>query len=173
VRHARKLLQERRPGKPVHEKLEKLLSHEDPTRVLRAMWALQVTGGFTEALAQRMLGHADPAVRGWSVQLACEERKPSGALRTRFAELAKDDPSPVVRLYLASAAGRLPLDQRGPILEPLLGRAEDATDHNLPLMIWYAVEPLAGADPKAGALLAAKSKIPRVREFIARRITAR
>jgi hypothetical protein len=157
----------------VHDAFEKLLSHEDPTRVLRAMWGLHATGGFTEALAERMLGHASPQVRGWSIQLACEERKPSEALRARFAALAKDDPSPVVRLYLASAAGRLPLDQRGPILDGLLGHAEDAQDQNLPLMIWYAVEPLAGADVKAGALLAAKARIPRVREFIARRMAAR
>jgi putative membrane-bound dehydrogenase-like protein len=173
VRHARKILQERRPGKPVHDAFEKLLSHEDPTRVLRAMWGLHATGGLTEALADRMLGHASAQVRGWAIQLACEERKPSEALRARFAALAKDDPSPVVRLYLASAAGRLPLDQRGPILDGLLGHAGDAQDQNLPLMIWYAVEPLAGADVKAGALLAAKSKIPRVREFIARRMAAK
>jgi putative membrane-bound dehydrogenase-like protein len=173
VRHARKVLQERKPGKEVHEALEKFLSHEDPTRVLRAMWALHATGGFTEPLAIRMLGHADPYVRGWTIQLACEERNPSESLRTRFAALAKDDPSPIVRMYLASAAGRLALDQRGAILEGLLAHAEDATDHNLPLLIWYAVEPLVGADVKAGAMLAAKSQIPKVRQFIARRMAAK
>jgi hypothetical protein len=39
-------------------------------------------------------------------------------------------------------------------------------------MYWYAAEPLAAADVKAGAILAAKSKIPRVREYISRRMAA-
>jgi hypothetical protein len=39
-------------------------------------------------------------------------------------------------------------------------------------MYWYATEPLVGADIKAGASLAAKSKIPRVREYVSRRMAA-
>ncbi|MBI3876605.1 MAG: hypothetical protein HY300_11765 [Verrucomicrobia bacterium] len=89
-----------------------------------------------------------------------------------FARLANDDPSPVVRLDLASACQRLRLEQRAPIVEALLAHAEDANDHNLPLMYWYAAEPLVGADPAKGALLLAKTKIPVVREFIAKRMTA-
>jgi hypothetical protein len=86
--------------------------------------------------------------------------------------MAASDESPVVRLYLASAAGRIALDQRRPIVEALIAHAEDATDHNLPLMYWYAVEPVVSADATSGAMLAAKAKIPRVREFIARRLAA-
>ncbi len=171
VRHARKELQRRQPGSPVHGKLEVLLGHADPTRVLRALWALHVTGGFTEALALRMLAHADPFVRGWAVQLSCESA-PAPAVLAKMEELAKSDPSAVVRKYLASAAGRLPVEKRRALCEGLVSHEEDAQDPNLPLLIWYAVEPLAGSDVKAGALLAAKSKIPRVREFIARRLAA-
>ncbi len=39
-------------------------------------------------------------------------------------------------------------------------------------MYWYAAEPVAGADIKSAALMAAKSKIPRVREYISRRMAA-
>ena len=80
--------------------------------------------------------------------------------------------APVVRLYLASGAQRLSITDRAPIVEALLQHAEDADDHNLPLMYWYAAEPVAGADIKAAALMAAKSKIPRVREYISRRMAA-
>jgi hypothetical protein len=90
----------------------------------------------------------------------------------KMIELAASDPSPVVRLYLASGAQRLTVEQRGPIVEALLQHAEDADDHNLPLMYWYAAEPIAGTDIKAAALLAAKSKIPRVREYVSRRMAA-
>ena len=57
--------------------------------------------------------------------------------------MAKSDPSPVVRLYLASALQEIRLDERWEILAGLASHAEDAGDHNLPLMYWYAAEPLA------------------------------
>jgi hypothetical protein len=111
-------------------------------------------------------------VRGWTVQLCLEDRKAPGSIVSRMAELAKTDESPVVRLYLASGAQRLTVEQRLPIVEALLQHDEDAQDHNLPLMYWYAAEPLAAADVKSAAMLAAKSKIPRVREYISRRMAA-
>jgi hypothetical protein len=52
--------------------------------------------------------------------------------------LAKNDASPVVRLYVASAAQRIAVSKRLPILEGLFAHAEDVADHNLPLMYWYA-----------------------------------
>ncbi len=74
-------------------------------------------------------------------------------------------------MYLASALQRMPVDRRGGILEGLLAHAEDATDHNLPLMYWYATEPVVAEQPSAGLNLLAKSKIPLIREYIARRMT--
>jgi hypothetical protein len=86
--------------------------------------------------------------------------------------MAREDKSPVVRLYLASACQRLPLDRRGEILAGLLAHAEDATDHNLPLMYWYAAEPLAAEGPAKAVALLGQAKIPQVREFITKRMTA-
>ena len=77
-------------------------------------------------------------------------RRPTPIL-SRFAELAQSDPSPVVRLYLASAVQRLPLEKRWEIVAGLVGHAEDAADHNLPLMYWYAAEPLAAVDASRAA----------------------
>ena len=79
---------------------------------------------------------------------------------TVTGKLARTDPSPVVRLYLASAAQRLPLEQRWEMLEGLVARAEDAGDHNLPLMDWYAAEPLADLDRGRAFDLAAGAKVP-------------
>ena len=112
-------------------------------------------------------------IRAWTIQLACEDKKPSDALLKEFARMAREDQSPVVRLYLASALQRLPLAQRGEILEGLLAHAEDAKDQNLPLMYWYAAEPLAGQDVATAAKLLSKTKIPQVREYITRRMTAK
>ena len=66
-------------------------------------------------------------------------------LRAFCDELAKK--SPVVRLYLASAVQRLPVEQRADILAGLLSHSEDATDHNLPLMYWYGLESICAAQP--------------------------
>ena len=50
--------------------------------------------------------------------------------------------------------------------------AEDASDHNLPLMIWYAAEGPVSTDWQRGLKLMNQSKIPKVRELIARRIAS-
>src|SRR5205823_4058218 len=94
-------------------------------------------------------------VRGWTIQLALEDGSGSAAAINRLVEMARTDPSPVTRLYLASAVQRLPLEQRWDILDGLFAHAEDAADHNLPLMYWYAAEPLAGADSARALDLAA------------------
>jgi putative heme-binding domain-containing protein len=51
----------------------------------------------------------------------------------------------------------------------LLARGEDATDANLPLMVWYAVEPLVQEDMSRFIALATLAEFPLVRQFVARR----
>lgn len=178
VRHARRILQERAVGrKPqasaqLHDSLRNLLSsqREAPQR-LRALWALHATGGLNEEALRELLGDKSEHVRAWAVQLLCERDTPSGAALASFAKMAKDDPSPVVRLYLASALQRLPLEKRWPIAEGLVSHAEDASDTNLPLMVWYGAEPLVPANPAKAVGLLLSCKAPLVRQFIARRAT--
>src|SRR5438552_11039231 len=102
--------------------------------------------------------------------VAGSEAAPSPALLEEFTRIAGADPSGLVRLALASTLQRLPVSQRVPLAEKLLGRAEDANDHNMPLLLWYGLIPVADTDPAALATLAAKTKIPLTRQFIARRL---
>jgi len=175
VRHARRLLQERAAtgkldpaARPALVKMAE--SQAEDTRRLHALWALHATGGLDAELAGRMLQDASPYVRGWTVQLACEGREPADSLLARFVGLAQDDPSPIVRLYLASAAGRLPPAQGLAIASALVAHADDQADQNLPLMVWYAVESLAAADANNGFTLLQKARIPLVRDFLIRRM---
>ena len=93
-------------------------------------------------------------------------------LLSKLAEMAKSDSSPVVRLYLASGAIRLPVADRWDIVEGLLTHVEDAKDHNLPLMYWYAAEPLGGLNAeKALDLAQAHLGLP-ILPFMVRRIAA-
>jgi putative membrane-bound dehydrogenase-like protein len=91
-------------------------------------------------------------------------------LKEKLLKVAKVDPSPAVRLSVASALQRLPLDDRWPIVEALIAHGEDAKDHNLPQMYWYAIEPLVPANPDKALDLAARSQIPLVSQNIARRL---
>ena len=137
---------------------------------LRALWTLHVTGLASYDDLFGMLDDLDPYVRAWAIQLLCEDGTPSEQVLSKFSEMAQNDNSPVVRLYLASALGRLQPDQRWAIAEGLVGRATDAEDHNIPKMIWFAVEPLVTDDPERALHLASGSKIPLHAEFIARRV---
>ncbi|GAB2558520.1 PVC-type heme-binding CxxCH protein [Spirosoma areae] len=179
ARRARVILQHRAAkgqlANDTHERLRHLFdTHENAAWPsldwrLRAMWALHVTGGFTEQTLLKPLSDKDEYVRAWAIQLLCEDQKPSADAQTAFARMAREDTSPVVRLYLASALQRLTPDARWNIASALLTHGEDAGDHNLPKLIWFGVEPLVKANPDRALELATRSQLPMVSQFIARR----
>jgi putative heme-binding domain-containing protein len=152
---------------------QSLLSVGNARAQLRILWTQHAVGWLKDRDHVELgLQDPDPAIRAWTIQLATEEKPPGRSILAKFAELAQSDPSPMVRLYLASAAQRLPVELRWEIVAGLVGHAEDVSDHNLPLMDWYAAEPLAAADTRRAARLASASPIPVIREFMARRIGA-
>jgi putative membrane-bound dehydrogenase-like protein len=107
-------------------------------------------------------------MRAWSVRISAE--MPPGEISSLSA--AAKDPSPVVRRELASALQRLPLEDRSGIAKALLAHEKDKDDPYIPLLIWYGIEPVVGTDAKAGLELAKVSKMPKVTEFIYRRLGA-
>jgi putative membrane-bound dehydrogenase-like protein len=178
VRHAQRLLQERAASKKLdpathHALAEIAFNHKDETRRLRGLWALHASGGLTKEAVLKALDDEGAHVRGWAVHLALEDGEASEALLKKMAEMAVKDTSPVVRLDLASGMQRLPLAQRWDILRGLLTHSEDAGDHNLPLLYWYALEPLVGAAPERALRLASAAKAsPLLLSFTARRIAS-
>jgi putative membrane-bound dehydrogenase-like protein len=175
VRHARRILQERaRAGKveaSVKPALRKMLDEEkDAARKLRALWALYAIGGLGEKELLALLDHPHEDVRGWAVRLLVDEGKAPEATVTKFAEMARAEKSASVRLALASALQRLPAKERWPVAEALAAHADDAADANLPLMVWYGVEPLVSASPERAAALAGQAGLPVVRQYVARRL---
>jgi putative membrane-bound dehydrogenase-like protein len=174
VAHARRVLQERfadgQDMSEVHESLHKMFAEKkDVTRKLRALWALFVTGGTTPSFLEKQLSHESEYVRAWSIRLLAEPGDVSPTTLKQFVEMARKDASPFVRLHLASAAARISLDQRWSIVEQLALHAEDVEDEYLPLMLWYAIEPLVPKDmPRVVEILKA-TKIPKIQSFIARR----
>jgi hypothetical protein len=131
-----------------------------------------VTGGLKEPDALELLGHPDEYVRSWAIYLLVATKQPSDEALRRFARLARHDPSALVRLYLASALQRTPAARRWDILSGLMAHPEDAGDQNLPLMVWYAAEPLADIDMARALTLTLESKLPQTFSFMVQRIAS-
>ncbi len=182
VRHARRILMERSRDAKRSAEVRILLtdiltSHLDPTRRLRALWALHATGLANAVDYARAMADRSEFVRGWATGLYIEkvhQREPAEWLDgfpSKFVSLAKDDPSPFVRRHIASGLQRLPPEQRVQIIDALASHSVDEADHNLALMYWYAAEPLAEVDPARALKFAAEAKVPML-PFMARRVGA-
>jgi putative membrane-bound dehydrogenase-like protein len=175
VRKARRLLQERaaagRDLSAAHASLLKLFENQaDTTRKLRALWSLATSGGANHDWLLKQLRHQNQYIRVWAIRFLTDGDITNDAFR-EFVRMGRKDESAIVRLALASALQCLPPRERIELGTALLAHAEDAADHNLPLMLWYGIEPIAHDDPAALAGLLQKSRIPLIRKFIARRLT--
>lgn len=175
VRHARRLLQQRaaagHPMQQVHQQLHaQYQQQQDVPRKLRLLWSLHVTGGLSHDFLMTQLDHPDPSLRSWALRLLCEDGSPSAEALQRFQDLARNDRSPLVRLHLASVLQRIDRRDRWAVAGELLTHAEDRDDDNLPLMYWYAIEPLVHEDLTRLVGLVAQTRLPLVRRHIARRV---
>jgi putative membrane-bound dehydrogenase-like protein len=170
-RIARRLLSERANrgelSPETKNQLEELATrHEDASRRLRGLWALHGIGGLSDSLGKKILEDENEYVRAWTIQLLTDDREESRSLRNRFLALAKTDPSPVVRLYLASAIQRLPASTGWKLIEFLSSHEEDASDLILPKMIWFGMGHLIEDDAYRAAKLAAKARIPVLTDYV-------
>lgn len=190
ARQARRVLADRAHSRvdltEVHQTLQNLvLTSPDEITRLRATWALHVSGARTTAeFLSRQLNPNDSlskrsteAERAWAIRLLEDARGGSRTTVARFdalvtdtlPRLARSEPSALVRLTMASLLQKLPSAHRGPLASALLSRAEDATDPNQPLMLWYGIEPLVASDP-AFIPRIVEARIPRTQRLAARRI---
>lgn len=173
VRHARRILQERGPDKAVHAALKTILNeHPDVPRQLRALWALHATKGTSEEQLRELLKRPEEHIRAWATRLLVEDGTPSPATLVAFEEMARRDQSALLRMHLASALQRIDLDARWSVFANLAQRSEDAHDPNIPLLLWYAGEPLVPTDPERALAIARQAKLPKILSFTVRRIAA-
>lgn len=177
VRHARRVLQERAAAghdmKLVRTELLKIFNdHEEVPRKLRALWTLHTIGEIDSGFLLGQLSHESEYVRGWAVRLLYENYQAGRTGVQQLATMAGNESSPYVRLQLACALQRMPLADRWEIASGLLKHTEDASDHNLPLMIWYGIEPLVDSDLPRFVELAGGAAIPLDRNHIARRVAS-
>ena len=158
-------------SKEATEKLMNIYKNESNSDFrLRGLWALHVTSSLRENDLLAALEDSDEYIRAWSIQLLGEERIISSNALQKFYTMAVNDTSAVVRLYLASVSQRIPINDRWEIVSALSQRSDDKNDHNIPKMIWFAMEPNVANDVERGLKLGLETKMPIIAEYIARRV---
>jgi putative heme-binding domain-containing protein len=136
-----------RKDKSLIPRLEMQLEQAQGQLALETFWALNLSGGFTEAVARKTLHHHDPFVRLWTARLLGDDgTNVSSALAAELAEVAAREPNVEVRAQLACTAKRLPATQALPLITRLLGQAEDLHESRLPLLLWWALEAKCDSD---------------------------
>jgi len=178
-RHARRLLQERASAGTLKPQtavaLSELLAKAASAPVkLRALHTLYVSGNLDASKLVARLGQTDvpESTLAWTVRLLFEEKSLTTDALAALLKRAQETKSQPVRLALASGLQRLSLDKRGDMLAALLQHTNDAGDQNLPLMYWYALEPMVAVNAKRALDLAAQSKNTLLIQYTARRMGA-
>lgn len=149
---------------------------------LRGLWTLHAIDRLPAAVVAATLDDHNEHLRAWGVRLLTDDLPLDRATgtsrastpldaghRARLLDRARHDPSALVRLALASTLQRLVVADRLPLAAALVAHAEDATDHNLPPLIWFGLLPVAEREPAALVPLAVEGRIPAVRIWTARR----
>lgn len=140
AREARRLLMERRDPSVCPRLVTMVRARRGDGSELAALWALHLSGGLTDDLGLEFLGHPSEHVRAWTVRLMGDRGRVGPRITERLVELARREPSPIVRSQIACTSKRLPGPDALPILDALLGRAEDLVDPHIPLLLWWAIE---------------------------------
>ncbi len=135
---------------------DETVSDSDPVIFLRTLWAMNAVGILGREDLVPLLDHPHEAVRSWAIRLLTDDSSIDtvvGPLKApdyridppildKFVAMGASDESGLVRLTLASTLQRLPLEDRVPLATVLAGHAADASDHNLPSMLWFGILPL-------------------------------
>lgn len=143
-------------------------SHGESKIRLRTLWARHCCGMIAPDQLLTLMKDDDPYIRGWAIQLYAERADLRTAEDwTKLAEATAGEASLVTLRYLASALQRIPLESRAPLAHSIASHRLFAKDKNLPLLVWYAVEPLVAAD--ASQTLARFGSNPLLRSKVIRR----
>jgi putative membrane-bound dehydrogenase-like protein len=178
-RHARRLLFERAVEKKLDPRTlthlsEAITAAENPVHQLRLAWTVEQLGSLHSRTAHDQKLPAP--VRAANERILFEHYARAVNARVRVPEglMPNEYKTAADRLELASGIQRLPAQNRAELVDLLLAQvpAEDAKDANLPLMVWYAIEPTVGLDQRRTVGQLQSARIPLVRRFIARKLTA-
>lgn len=195
VRQARIVLSERsqsdRPNtQSAVQQLKQMANQTNAVIAYRSAVTLHAMDAAGPEFLQTLMTHQDEHVRAWSIRLLADHwpiddvfgptalsklhskrvAAECDAILPKLCDVAKRDQSGLVRLTLASTLQRIPVDRRARLASALMSRAEDAGDHNLPLLVWYGLVPVSKSAPSDLTELAIQSTWPKTQRLIARRL---
>ncbi|MCA9029201.1 MAG: c-type cytochrome [Planctomycetaceae bacterium] len=192
ARQARRILTERRlRGLPMKDAIDELKNHmrqwDGSARGVRLLLTMHAVGGTNHGFLWSQLNHHNEYIRGWAIRLLTEtwplddpmsrvrmlptERDDIDSIIRRLAIKGRHEDSALVRRIIASTLQRLPVNRRAAVAQALASHAEDASDHNLPLLVWYGLIPVADRDITSLQPVYEESEWPLLTKLIARRIT--
>src|SRR4051812_7806610 len=175
ARHGRRLLQERAAAGQRDAVVKALnlawLRDVKATPRLRVAWAMHGVGepkGARVAALQVPHQPADEPAHAWGIRMLLEDVADGAGLALGPDAREFTCYTPAARLASAGGIHRVRPEKRLPWALRLLAAVEsrDAADANLPLMTWYAIEPLVGRDRDDTRQLLRAARLPLVREFI-------
>jgi putative membrane-bound dehydrogenase-like protein len=165
---------------------EEILAHKKRKASirLRAMWGLHALNKLNPEI---FLDDPSENIRIWAIRLMIDQQPidtlfgprenalpaPNLEVVKKLLKRALSDTSGLVRLTLASALQRLPVEHRGELAKALAFRSEDINDHNIPLLVWAGITPLVELDPEKLLDVARTTEWSNLRTWIARAITER
>ena len=173
VRHARRILQERAAAGRLDDAFltrirAEVSAAKTPTHALHFLWTLYDVGGLRSDDVRAFLQNADPEVRGWTLRLAMSAPETTPADDVLLPLLKKETDLRIKRQALSGLLRSAPAS-RWAALETLLSQKEGTDDHNLPLLLWYAVEPCVALDPARAMQIATTTPFTTVARHIVRR----
>lgn len=175
VRHARRILTERAAAESISDQTKtELLEIYHTTKAvpkrLRALWALYCMNQLDDSWLVDQLDDPSEHIRIWAIRFLVDDQKTPAQAIKRFAQLAQQDSSGLVRLYLASALQSLPASDCWEIAAGLDQNHNDADDRNYALMLWYGIQPAVIADSASALHFLKHSTRPVLRQLVARRL---
>lgn len=175
-RRARLILQERATTGSLSTEtpstIDDILHNGQKTDIrLNALWSLHTMNQLSDTRMLSLFEDSNPYVRAWTIQLACEDSIVSENQAQALIKLSTEDRSPVVRLYLAAALQRVNNSIRKKMAAALLSHARDTADHNIPLMLWYGIEPLISSDVSEVMKILQHSEFHLINQFTGRKLT--
>ena len=141
------------------------LAEQNPELKMRYLWVARAANLLGDGAR---LDDPDEFIRAWAIQFAVEQRNASETTLKRLADLARNDKSPVVRRYLASAMQRVPENAAWQIAEALSKHAEDKDDRNIPKLLYQSIaQRMTNSANISNALdLGRQCAIPQIRDWI-------
>lgn len=145
---ARRLLGERGDRNLLPE-LYRRVGSQRGRAALESLWTLHRIEALDQRQAAEWLDHPDPDLRSWTIRLAGDSEELDTLFFERLLRLAGIEEEVTVRSQIASTSRRLPPEQALPIISRLAGFGEDLHDPHQPLLLWWALEEMAGRNMDA------------------------